>query len=47
MTLHIAVEMNEALCIKLRMLGIPIDGPTNGFFDNETVVKMPASLNPD
>ena len=37
--LRIAVEMNEALHIKLRMLGIPIDSLTNGFCDNESVVK--------
>ena len=37
--LRIAVEMNEALQIKLRMLGIPLDGPSNGFCDNESVVK--------
>ena len=37
--LRIAVEMNEALRIKLRMLGIPLDGPSNGFCDNESVVK--------
>ena len=37
--LRIAVKMNEALRIKLRMLGIPLDGPTNVFCDNESVVK--------
>ena len=37
--LRIAVEMNDALWIKLHMLGIPIDGLTNGFCDNESVVK--------
>ena len=37
--LRIAVEMNDALRIKLRMLGIPLEGPTNGFCDNESVVK--------
>ena len=39
MALRIAVEMNDALWIKLCMLGIPIDGLTNGFCDNESVVK--------
>ena len=34
-----AIEMNEALPIKLHMLGIPIDGLTNGFCNNESVVK--------
>jgi hypothetical protein len=36
--LKIAVEMNEALRYKLRMMGIPIDGPTNCFCDNKSVV---------
>jgi hypothetical protein len=34
-----AVELVEALRYKLRMFGIPIDGPTNVFCDNEAVVK--------
>ena len=37
--LRTAVDMNEALRYKLRMFGIPIEGPTNGFCDNEGVVK--------
>ena len=37
--LRIAVEMNDAIRYKLRMFGVPIDGPTNGFCDNESVVK--------
>ena len=36
--LRIAVEMIEALRYKLRMFGIPIDGPTNVFCDNSGVV---------
>jgi hypothetical protein len=36
--LKIAVEMNEALRYKLRMMGIPIVGPTNCFCDNKSVV---------
>jgi hypothetical protein len=32
-----AVEMIEALCYKLRMFGIPVDGPTNIFCDNGAV----------
>jgi hypothetical protein len=36
--LKIAVELNEALWYKLRMMGIPLDGPTNGFCDNQSVV---------
>ena len=34
-----AVELVEALRYKLRMFGIPIDGPTNVFCDNEAVCK--------
>jgi hypothetical protein len=34
-----AVEMIEALRYKLRMFGIPIDGPANVFCDNEAVYK--------
>jgi hypothetical protein len=34
-----AVELIEALRYKLRMFGVPIDGPTNIFCDNEAVVK--------
>lgn len=37
--LKIAVEMNDGLRYKLRMMGIPIDGPTNGFCDNESVFR--------
>ena len=36
--LKIAIEKNEALCYKLRMMGIPIDGCTNVFCDNKSVV---------
>jgi hypothetical protein len=36
--LKIAVELNEALRYKIRMIGIPIDGPTNAFCDNQSVV---------
>ena len=36
--LRIAVEMIEAMRYKLRMLGIPIDGPSNVFCDNKSVV---------
>jgi len=35
-----AVEMTEGLRYKLRMMGIPLDGPTNVFCDNDTVVKQ-------
>ncbi|MGH7954896.1 MAG: Ty1/Copia family ribonuclease HI, partial [Gloeomargaritales cyanobacterium] len=37
--LKIAVEMIEGLRYKLRMFGVPLDGPANGFCDNESVVK--------
>jgi hypothetical protein len=37
--LRIATEMNEDIRYKLRMFGVPIDGPTNGFCDNASVVK--------
>jgi Reverse transcriptase (RNA-dependent DNA polymerase) len=36
--LKIATEANDALRYKLRMFGVPIDGPTNGFCDNGSVV---------
>ena len=37
--LRIAVEQIEALRYKLRMFGIPIDGPADIFCDNQSVVK--------
>ena len=37
--LKIATEMMEGLEYKLRMMGIPIEGPTNTFCDNLSVVK--------
>jgi hypothetical protein len=36
--MRILVEMLEALRYKLRMMGIPIDGPANTFCDNKSVV---------
>jgi hypothetical protein len=36
---HIAVELIESLWYKLRMFGIPIDGPTNVYCYNEAVIK--------
>ena len=36
--LKIATEMNEGIRYKLRMMGVPIDGPTNCFCDNQSVV---------
>jgi hypothetical protein len=35
---RIAVELIEGLRYKLRMFGVPIDGPTNVYCDNESVV---------
>ena len=37
--LRTAVEMVKTLRYKLRMFGIPIDGPANVFCDNEAVYK--------
>lgn len=37
--MRVAVEMNKGLRYKLRMFGIPIEGPTSIFCDNESVVK--------
>ena len=37
--LKIATEMVEGLLYKLRMFGVPIDGPARVFCDNESVVK--------
>jgi hypothetical protein len=37
--LRIAIEMIEGLRYKLRMMGVPIDGPCDLFCDNESVVK--------
>jgi len=34
-----AIEQCEALRYKLRMMGIPVSGPTNVFCDNEAVFK--------
>jgi hypothetical protein len=32
--MQVALEIIEGLRFKLRMMGIPLDGPTNGFCDN-------------
>jgi hypothetical protein len=37
--LKIATEMVEGLRYRLRMMGIPINGPVNTFCDNDSVVK--------
>jgi len=34
-----AIDMIEGLRYKLRMMGVPIDGPTQIFCDNDAVVK--------
>ena len=34
-----AVEQIESLRYKLRMFGVPLEGPTNVFYDNEAVFK--------
>ncbi len=39
---RIAVELIEGLCYKLCMFGIPIEGPTNVFCDNQSVVTNTA-----
>ena len=36
---RIAIEMIESLRYKLRMFGVPLNGPTNMFMDNEAVYK--------
>jgi hypothetical protein len=36
--LRIAVELVEALRYKLRMMGVPLDGPANLFGDNNSVI---------
>jgi hypothetical protein len=36
---RIAVELVEGLRYKLRMFGVPIDGPTNMYIDNKSVVN--------
>ena len=37
--MKIATEMIEAMRYKLRMFGVPIDGPANVYCDNEAVYK--------
>ena len=44
--MRIATEMVDSLRYKLRMFGVPIEGPARVFCDNESVVKsssMPES----
>ena len=37
--LRTVVEQIKALSIKLRQMGIPVEGPTDVFCDNDSVVK--------
>jgi hypothetical protein len=41
--MQIALELIEGLRYKLQMMGIPIDGPTNMFCDNQAVVRNTAA----
>ena len=46
MALRVATELIEGLCYKLRMFGVPIDGATSVYCDNQSVTKnatVPAS----
>ena len=43
--MRIAIEKIKALRYKLRMMGVPLDGPACIFADNESVVK--SSMNPE
>ena len=38
------VELIAALCYKLRMFGVPLDGPTDMFCNNEAVYKNASTL---
>jgi len=40
-----AVELIEALRYKLRMFGIPVEGPSNVYCDNEAVYKNASTPN--
>ena len=37
--LRVGCEMNDGLRYKLRMIGVPIKGPINIYYDNEAVVS--------
>ena len=39
--MRVGVEVLKALRYKLRMFGVPIEGPSNVFYDNEAVYKNP------
>ena len=38
------MELIKALRYKLRIFGVPIEGPTNLFFENEAVYKNVSTL---
>ena len=42
--MKIAIEMIEAFCYKLRMMGIPLNVETNVFCDNKSVFKNSKQL---
>ena len=37
--MHIAVELNEALCYTLLMMRVPISGPSNIHCNNDAIYK--------
>jgi hypothetical protein len=39
-----AMEQVEALCYKLHMMGVPIDGPVSIYWDNHSVFKNASRL---
>ena len=41
-----AISQIEALCYKLQMMGVPLDGEMNVFCDTESVFKNSTYLNP-
>jgi hypothetical protein len=42
--LRIGVEMNDGIRYKLRTMGIPIDGSTDGYCDNDSVVSNASKI---
>ena len=47
MAMKTAVEMTEGLRYKLRMMGVPLDGPANVMADNMSVVKNTSTSEKD
>ena len=37
--MRVAVEMISEICYEFRMIGVPVDGPTDVFFGTESVVR--------